>query len=71
MNNVISLDAYRARRFPKGDEIVTEMEHIIKTVESEMERDIMMALLIAYKDGEIEVTRNKDGDLQYSLVGEA
>jgi hypothetical protein len=71
MNNVISLDAYRARRFPKGDEIVTEMEHIIKTVESEMERDIMMALLIAYKDGEIEVTRSKDGDLQYSLVGEA
>jgi len=29
-----------------------------------------MALLIAYKDGEIEVTRGKDGDLQYSLVGE-
>jgi hypothetical protein len=70
MDNVISLDAYRARRFPKGDEIVSEMEHIIKTVESEMERDIMMALLIAYKDGEIEVTRDKDGDLQYSLVGE-
>ena len=67
MDNVISLDAYRARRFPKGDEIVSEMEHIIKTVESEMERDIMTALLSAFETGDIVVTRSKDGDLQYAL----
>jgi hypothetical protein len=67
MSNSVSLDEYRKRRFPDPDAIMAEMQHTIDTVESEMERDIMFALLSAFESGDIVVTRSKEGDLQYAL----
>ena len=67
MDNVISLDDYRARVFPSNEEIVEYLSVVADEADTHEEFEVARYLLAMHLDDKLLVTRNKSGDFLWSL----
>jgi len=65
--NIIDLGYHRQRMFPTKEEVETHLLEVSKNTESFGEAEVAGALLILFRDGEIEATRGKEGQFLYAL----
>ena len=65
--NIIDLGYHRQRMFPTKEEVEAHLLEVSKNTESFGEAEVAGALLILFRDGEIEATRGKEGQFLYAL----
>lgn len=65
--NIIDLGYHRQRMFPTKEEVEAHLSEVSKNAESLGEAEVAGALLILFRDGEIEATRGKEGQFLYAL----
>ena len=66
-DNVVSLDEYRKRIVPSADEVEVALRDAISTSVDPLEAEMAEALLEMYGAGLLDVRRDRDGGLLYSL----